>query len=224
MSKKKDDTVRDAIIDTSIRQFLAKGFVGTSVIDLARAVGIAKGTVYCHFKSKDEILGSILDKYSVEFLDGVIEEVGKCKGDFLERFRVFYRYTTEFGRDHRELMLVWHTLLGEIIGNCSDTERKMKDIQRRYSAYVETFLEEGKKEGLIGENIDTRIHAGIILATLTGMLLQWYVECPPPEANKTYTRAFRDAILRGMEVADERLPKGSARKQAQAGPEREVRG
>ena len=221
MSKKKNDTVRNAIIETSIKQFLAKGFVGTSVIDLARAVGIAKGTVYCHFKSKDEILGSILDKYEIEFLDGVIEEVSKCKGDFLDKFRVFYKYTTEFGRDYRELMLVWHTLLGEIIGNCSDTERKMKEIQCRYASYLETFLEEGKREGLIGKNIDTRIHARIIMATLAGMLLQWYVESPPPEANKDYTRAFRDAILRGMEVAEERLPKGSARKPAQAGPERE---
>ena len=200
MSKKKDDTIKEKIIDTSIEQFLAKGFVGTSVIDLAKAVGIAKGTVYCHFTSKDEILESILDKYSEEFLDGVIETVDNCEGDFLRKFRVFYRYTTEFGRDHRELMLVWHTLLGEIIGNCSEAEKKMKDIHNRYTTYIQTLLEEGRREGLIGKDIDTYIHARIIMATLSGMLLQWYVESPPEEVNAVFVRAFRDAILRGLQV------------------------
>ncbi len=201
MAKKKDDTVRDSIIETSIRLFLAKGFVGTSVIEISKAVGIAKGTVYCHFESKEQILDSILDKYAKEFLDGVIEEVNRCEGDFLRRFKAFYKYTTEFGRDHRELMLVWHTLLGEIIGNSSATERKMKDIQARYARFLETLLGEGKKEGMIGDKIDTHIHARIIMATLTGMLLQWYIESPPTaDDNKVYVRAFREAILKGMET------------------------
>ncbi len=213
MMKKRDDTVRDSIIETSIKQFLAKGFVGTSVIEICRAVGIAKGTVYCHFESNEQILDSILDKYSREFLDGVIDEVNKCEGDFLARFRVFYKYTTEFGRDHRELMLVWHTLLGEIIGNSSETERKMKEIQGRYTRFLEGFLEGGKSEGMIGKNIDTSIHARIIIATLTGMLLVWYIESPPTDdENKVYVRAFREAILKGMETPEYHSVKSAIKK------------
>jgi AcrR family transcriptional regulator len=201
MSRKEDAaSVREKIITTSTAQFLAKGFVGTSVTDIAKAVGIAKGTVYCHFKSKDEILESILDKFSSEFLDGVIKEVNNCKGDFLAKFRIFYKYTTEFGVHHRELMLVWHTLLGEIIGNASDTERKMKEIQARYNDFLETFLEQGKREGLIGNNIDARIHSRIITATLAGMLMQWYVESPTTDDAKQFVRSFRDAILKGLEA------------------------
>jgi AcrR family transcriptional regulator len=195
-------TVKQRIIETSITHFLAKGFAGTSVTDLADAVGIAKGTVYCHFRSKDEILDSILDKFSVEFLDGLIKEVDKGQGNFLEKFRLFYRYTTEFGRTHRELMLVWHTLLGEIIGNRSNTEKKMKRIQHRYNKFLEVFLEEGKRQRLIGSRIDTRIHSRIITAILTGMLLQWYVESPSLEDSRQYARACRDVILKGLEAVD----------------------
>ncbi|MBA4417392.1 MAG: hypothetical protein C0392_05725 [Syntrophus sp. (in: bacteria)] len=214
MTKKRDDTVRDSIIETSIKQFLAKGFVGTSVIEISRAVGIAKGTVYCHFESKEQILDSILDKYAKEFLDGAIDEVSKCEGDFLTRFKVFFKYTTEFGRDHRELMLVWHTLLGEIIGNSSETERKMKEIQGRYTRFLEGLLEGGKKEGMIGKNIDTLIHARIIIATLTGMLLVWYIESPPTDdENKVYVRAFREAILKGMEMPERHSVKKAIIKQ-----------
>lgn len=99
-------------------------------------------------------------------------QITDCEGNFLAKFKVFYKYTTEFGKYHRNLMLVWHTLFGEIIGNSSETERKMKGIQGRYSHFLEIFFEEGKREGLIGAN-DTCIHSRIITATLTGMLLQW---------------------------------------------------
>ncbi len=95
--------VKQRIVEKSIRLFLAKGFSGTSVTDIANSVGIAKGTVYCHFSSKAEILDSILEKYSVNFLDQAIRQVEACEGDFLVKFKVFYKYTTEFGRDHREL-------------------------------------------------------------------------------------------------------------------------
>ena len=202
MTRKSDTAAtRESIIETSIKLFLAKGFVGTSVTELTKAVGIAKGTLYCHFKSKDEILGSILDKFASEFLDGVIAEVSRCEADFLTKFKVFYKYVTEFGRDHRELMLVWHTLLGEIIGNCSDTERKIKEIQRRYNDFLETFLEEGRREGAIGDKIDTRIYSRVITATLTGMLLQWYVESPSASDSRIYARSFREAILKALEVS-----------------------
>ncbi len=206
MGRKEDAAaVKERIIETSITQFLAKGFVGTSVTDLAHAVGIAKGTVYCHFTGKDEILDSILKKFSIEFLDGLIKEVDSCEGDFLDKFRVFYRYTTEFGRSHRELMLVWHTLLGEIIGNRSNTEKKMKQIQGRYSKFIEAFLDEGKKQRLIGPRINTRVYSRIITAILTGMLLQWYVESPSVEESRQYAKSCRDVILKGLEAVD--LPK-----------------
>lgn len=199
--KENTAAVRERIIETSIRQFLAKGFVGTSVTDLAKAVGIAKGTVYCHFKSKDEILASILDKFSAEFLDGLISEISTHEGDFLKKFRAFYKYTTEFGQYHRELMLVWHTLLGEIIGNASEPERKIRAIQGRYNDFLEKFLEEGKEQGQIGADIDTRIYARIIMALLTGMLLQWYLESPSAEDSRRYARSSRDFMMKGLEAA-----------------------
>ena len=218
MTRRSDTAAtRESIIETSIKLFLAQGFVGTSVTELTKAVGIAKGTLYCHFRSKDEILDSILDKFSREFLDGAIAKVSECDGDFLTKFKVYYKYVTEFGRDHRELMLVWHTLLGEIIGNNSATERKMKEIQGRYNAFLETFLEEGKKEGAIGNKIDTRIASRITTATLTGMLLQWYIESPSQNENRIYARSFREAILKALGVSG---VEPSAEERVQPDPER----
>jgi TetR/AcrR family fatty acid metabolism transcriptional regulator len=42
--------------------FAERGFFGAQVADIARGAGIAAGTVYLYFRSKDEILTSIFDR------------------------------------------------------------------------------------------------------------------------------------------------------------------
>ncbi len=51
---------REEIINAAVEVFGKKGFAGASVSEIARAAGIAKGTVYLYFQSKEEIFTAIL--------------------------------------------------------------------------------------------------------------------------------------------------------------------
>lgn len=51
-----------AILSVSAKLFLEKGFDKTSMMDIATAAGISKGAIYHHFKSKDEIIKSVMEK------------------------------------------------------------------------------------------------------------------------------------------------------------------
>ena len=53
---------RDEILYEAARLFRRKGFSGTSVQDIAAAVGILKGSIYYHFTSKNEIFREVLNK------------------------------------------------------------------------------------------------------------------------------------------------------------------
>lgn len=53
---------RDDILDAAQRLFTTKGVQATSVEDILQDVGIAKGTLYYHFRSKDEILQGIITR------------------------------------------------------------------------------------------------------------------------------------------------------------------
>src|SRR5918993_405073 len=59
---------REAILRAGVKVFAAKGFFNSKVADIAREAGIADGTVYLYFKSKDEILHSIFDRGMAEFI------------------------------------------------------------------------------------------------------------------------------------------------------------
>src|SRR3989442_15868379 len=53
---------REAILRAAIRVFANNGYFNSKVADIAREAGVADGTVYLYFKSKEEILHSIFDR------------------------------------------------------------------------------------------------------------------------------------------------------------------
>src|SRR5437763_15200563 len=53
---------REAILRAAIRVFARNGYFNAKVADVARVAGVADGTVYLYFKSKEEILHSIFDR------------------------------------------------------------------------------------------------------------------------------------------------------------------
>ena len=213
MPDTKNNDVKEAIIRESTRLFLANGFRGTSVKKITEAAGIGRGTLYWYFKSKDEILITIFRKFETKLLDKLSETIRQGKGDFPAKYRLFHKYSTEFARDNRDLLLVFNTLLGEIVGNCSSAELKIKTIQRRYNRFVEKLLDEGKKEGIIGSSINPHIYSHIVTADLTGMLLQWYLNVDDIKDTTEYARSFRDSIMKGLEIKNPAL----ARKQGDKG-------
>lgn len=58
-------------------QFLARGFAGTSVAEIARAAGIEPGSVYWYFRSKDDAFAAVLNR----LLDGEVARIETLAGD-----------------------------------------------------------------------------------------------------------------------------------------------
>jgi len=50
------------VLDEAARLFRTQGFAGTSVRDIARAVGMMPGSLYCHFATKEELLAAVYAK------------------------------------------------------------------------------------------------------------------------------------------------------------------
>lgn len=66
---KEHDERKNEIIDTAARLFVAKGYERCSVNDILNTIGIAKGTFYHYFKSKEDVLDAVIGKTA-----GQIEE------------------------------------------------------------------------------------------------------------------------------------------------------
>ena len=58
------DRRRAELVDVALRLFAERGFRGTTIADIAEATGTAHGLVYHYFRSKEELLAAILERYS----------------------------------------------------------------------------------------------------------------------------------------------------------------
>ncbi len=197
MSETKAGDVKDAIIRESIRLFLSNGYQGTSVKEITEAAGIGRGTLYWYFKSKDEILVSIFQKWEKEFVQGLIDAVNERKGDFVSKYKAFHKYATEFARDQRELAIVFNTLLNEIVGTDSVPATTVRGVYERYWRFLERMLEDGKKDGSVRQDLDPALYAHVIIAAHTGMLVEWFVIGEALDVGP-FVRTFRDMILRSV--------------------------
>ena len=60
---------RNEILDVAGRLFAAKGFEHTSLTDIQNETGVARGTLYYYFKSKEEILDGIISRITARLVD-----------------------------------------------------------------------------------------------------------------------------------------------------------
>ncbi len=64
---------KNELIAVAEKLFLENGYEITSVSDIVKTIGIAQGTFYYHFKSKDDILEAVADK----LISGIERQIGK---------------------------------------------------------------------------------------------------------------------------------------------------
>jgi AcrR family transcriptional regulator len=197
MNRSATSDVKETIIRESTRLFLENGFRGASVKEITKAAGIGRGTLYWYFKSKDEILETIFRRFERQFVDGFIEAVQNCNGDFIAKYKAFHRFTARFVRDNRDLSLAFHTVMSEVTGTNTRAEIVTREIWERFRVFLEGMLEEGKREGAIPAELDSLVCAHVIMATQAGMLVQWFLYGESLDA-PAFVRTARDFLLKGM--------------------------
>jgi AcrR family transcriptional regulator len=84
------DSARGKLLQVSAHLFRNKGYERTTVRDLASAVGIQSGSIFHHFKSKDEILRSVMEQtiiYNTALMHAALAEAGDVRERVLALIR-----------------------------------------------------------------------------------------------------------------------------------------
>ena len=88
MAKTKEER-RNEIIETAGRLFEEKGYEQTQVQDIVNEIGVAKGLFYYYFKSKDEVMEELADRYADAIIDAVNKLIYKDISTFDKINRIF---------------------------------------------------------------------------------------------------------------------------------------
>ncbi|MDD6770186.1 MAG: TetR/AcrR family transcriptional regulator [Inconstantimicrobium porci] len=76
LKQKRSIVMRENILSTALKLFCEKGYHNVTTNEIAKVCGISIGSLYFHFKNKDEILLQILDTYHRSFIEDMNERVG----------------------------------------------------------------------------------------------------------------------------------------------------
>ena len=88
MAKTKEER-RNEIIETAGKLFEEKGYEQTQVQDIVNEIGVAKGLFYYYFKSKDEVMEELADRYADAIIDAVNQLIDKDISTFDKINRIF---------------------------------------------------------------------------------------------------------------------------------------
>lgn len=160
---------RTAILSAATKVFAAKGFFSSKVADIAAAAGIADGTVYLYFKSKDEILHSIFDRAMAKFIDEGKRELDKLDTAEGKLCRIAELHLARLGAD-REMAVVFQV---ELRGS---TKFMLDFSAAGFSEYLDIIkktIEEGQNQGSFRKDIKPIIAAKIFYGSLDEMVTNW---------------------------------------------------
>jgi TetR/AcrR family fatty acid metabolism transcriptional regulator len=158
-----------AILDAATAVFAKRGFFGAQVADVARAAGIAAGTVYLYFRSKDEILTSIFDRTMKDAIASGQSTLADVD-DPVERLRrIAHMHLSRLGRD-RNLAVVFQV---ELRQTTKFMERFSKTGLRDYLSVIQRTIEEAQARGAFRKTIDARTAAKVLFGALDEMATNW---------------------------------------------------
>ena len=160
---------RQAILRAAIQVFANNGYFSSKVADIAREAGVADGTVYLYFKSKEEILHSIFDRNMEE---GIAEGRKLLEGlsDPREKLRrIAALHLERLGAD-RDLAVVFQV---ELRGSTKFMEEFSAAGLAEYLRLIRTTIEEGHREGFFLPELNSKVVAKVLFGALDEMATNW---------------------------------------------------
>jgi TetR/AcrR family transcriptional regulator, fatty acid metabolism regulator protein len=160
---------RQAILRAAISVFARCGYFNSKVADIAREAGVADGTVYLYFKSKEEILHSIFDR-SVEDALGAAKKRVQLLTDPREKLRqIAHMHLERLGAD-RDLAVVFQV---ELRGSTKFMEEFSAAGFAEYLALIRSTFEEGQRAGMFRADLNARVVAKVLFGALDEMATNW---------------------------------------------------
>jgi AcrR family transcriptional regulator len=97
------DAAADVMLQAAEKVMREKGFSGATMQDIAAAAGCAVGTLYLHFKNKDEILRGIILKHASSSLKVDMLAAIERAADPLEKLSIFISFHLRWSHEHPEI-------------------------------------------------------------------------------------------------------------------------
>jgi TetR/AcrR family fatty acid metabolism transcriptional regulator len=186
-------TKRERILRAAVDVFAQSGYFNAKVSEIAKAAGVADGTIYLYFDGKEDLLITIFREHTRSYLESLERDLATISRPE-DRIRVAIRHHLEtLGRD-RALAVVSQVELRHSLKFMSlFSQQEVAD----YLGILRKIVEHGQNEGVFRRNLHPALVAKAVFGVLDEMVTSWIL------SDKDYalgdqSEQVADLILTGL--------------------------
>jgi TetR/AcrR family transcriptional regulator len=201
MPRPSDPSARLKLLAAAEAVFVARGLDGAKVEEITRRAGLAKGSFYRHFASKDDAFKYLIEAMVAQLAAYLDDTPGDCPERFadIEGFLDFW-----VSNDVRIFELIWHNrgvfaLLLEG-GRCASYRHLVDEFADRARLKVRAFLDSAVRVGLYRGDLDLDLTSAFIAGAYDRLARQIVRERHQPDL-RAMLRQVQFLVLRGVASA-----------------------
>ncbi|MFD9033377.1 TetR/AcrR family transcriptional regulator [Streptomyces sp. NPDC059567] len=195
------DARRLKILDTAVDHFGQWGFHASSLARIANDCGITQGGLLHHFRSKEDLLLSVLAQSEQHDVERLFADEPESYAAYLETVVALVEDNTR----RPGIVRMFNVLVGESGNVGHPAHQYFKERYERVLGHTVDLLEAAVRRGELKADIDCRAVGQEQLAVMDGLQLQWALD-PASMDMPARVRTFLDRQLRELSATGEGLP------------------
>ncbi|WP_055665446.1 TetR/AcrR family transcriptional regulator [Desnuesiella massiliensis] len=151
---------KKAIFQAAIKVFSMAGYNGATMDDIALNAGVAKGTLYYHFKSKEEIFNYIITE-GMTVMTEEVDSAASKEQDVLMKLKTMCRVQLKLVYENKDFFKV---IMSQLWGQ-ELRQLELRKVIGNYICAIEKYLKEAMEHGIVRKG-DTSFMAYTLFGTL----------------------------------------------------------
>ncbi len=152
---------KTAIMEAALKLFTERGFHGTSTAEISKEAGVATGTLFNYFPTKEDLINSLYFEVKGQLSQSMGKEI-EAQSTFQDKFRKIWSNLIKWGVDNQEEFL----FVGQFCSSPYITKFTREEVMKEY-VFLHDLVNEGIKTGVIRDFSEELIIAMFYQASRT---------------------------------------------------------
>ncbi len=181
------------IFETSMKLFAEKGYDATSIEEITATVGVAKGTLYYHFSSKEEIFNFLIEE-GMKLLQNSIDIKTAKYDNYIDKIKAIVLIQIKIIMKYEDLITI---LLSQFWGNEARNQKCQKHIYE-YINKIEEIVQEGINKKQIKKG-NPKVIASEIYGLICSTLI-YKLRCDEEIDIMQLYKEFGNTLIEGLKI------------------------
>ncbi len=181
------------IFETSMKLFAEKGYDATSIEEITATVGVAKGTLYYHFSSKEEIFNFLVEE-GIKLLQNSVDIKTAKFSNYIDKLKAIVLIQIKIVVKYENLITI---LLSQFWGNEARHQKCRKHILE-YIEQIENIVKQGMEVGQIKKGNPQAISSEIYALICSSLVYKTRTK-EPIDTMKIF-KEFENTVIEGLIV------------------------